>query len=308
MMKRALIIGSGGQDGTLLSKLLTNRKYDVIGIKRNDLDVLNIQKVVECIGDIKPTEIYYLAAFHHSSDTLPPSSAEIFHRSMDLHFHAPVNFLDAITQSCRLIKFFFASSSHIFGPSENGMHTEKTPFTPESEYSISKVAGMRACQYYRINKNIFASTGILYNHESPLRKTSFLSKKIAVAVANIYKNKQGSLELADLDAETDWGDARDTVEAIHHILQLNNAGDYIVSTGKLHSVRDFVETAFNYVGLNYLDYVVTKKIDGFRKSTRRLGSFSKLNHESGWKPSIDFKTMVSNLVQHEINLIKENEL
>ena len=304
--KRALIIGSGGQDGILLSELLTKFEYDVIGVMRNELDMLNSQKILEYLGDIKPTEIYYLAAFHHSSESLPSNSQELFHNSMNIHFHGPVNFLDAITQLDLPIKFFFASSSHIFGSSENEAHTENTLYAPQSEYSITKLAGMRACQYYRASNNIFASTGILYNHESPLRKTSFLSKKIAIAVAEISVKGSGEIEIADLDAKVDWGDARDTVKAMHQILQLNKADDYIVATGELHSVRDFLLTAFDYVGLNYLDYVVTKKNNQLRMPVKRLGNSSKLKNETGWKPLIDFKTMVGNLVQYEINKIKEN--
>ncbi|HAT39072.1 GDP-mannose 4,6-dehydratase [Polynucleobacter necessarius] len=305
-MRRACIIGNSGQDGTLLSKLLSLQEYKVDGTKSNDLDILDPKKVIEYLNDINPNEVYYLAAYHHSSASLPQNTTELFHKSMDIHFHAPVNFLDAIIKSNRPIKFFYASSSHIFGSSGDAMHTENTPYAPLSEYSISKTAGMRACQHFRANKNVFASTAILYNHESPLRKHSFISKKIASTVAKIYTSKLGLLEIADLDAEVDWGDARDYVEAMHQILQLDKADDFIVSTGKLHSVRDFVEAAFNYVGLNYLDFVVTKKNDGFRESIRRLGDFSKLKNETGWQPSIDFKTMVENMVQHEINLINQN--
>lgn len=308
MTKKTLIIGSAGQDGALLSELLTAKGYEVFGIKRNDLNILNPNAVIECIGDIKPTEIYYLAAFHHSSECLPPSNGDLFHKSMEIHFHAPVNFLDGITQLNSSIKFFFASSSHIFGSSGHGMHTEASPYNPQSQYAITKLAGMRACQHYRTTKNIFTSSGILYNHESILRKPSFLSKKIAIAVAEISKSGFGSIELSELDSQVDWGDARDTVDAIYRILQLNKADDYIVSTGKLHTVKNFIETAFEYVGLDYKDYLITKKKEGFRPPLRRLGDPSKLMHDSGWRPSIDFKTMVGDLVQYEINLIKNNKL
>jgi GDPmannose 4,6-dehydratase len=303
MTKKALIIGSGGQDGVLLTQLLISQQYDVHGIRRNDVNILNPVEVAACLRDYSPTEVYYLAAFHHSSENLPPSNGELFRKSMDIHFYVPVNFLDAIAMHYPLTRFFFASSSHIFGSSGNGAHTETSAYAPQSEYAITKLAGMSACKYYRDSKNIFACTGILYNHESPLRKSSFLSKKIVTAVAEIHTNGVGSIEIADLEAEVDWGDARDTVRAIHKIMQLESPDDYIVSTGKLHTVRDFAETAFNYVGLNYADYVVESKRGGLRKPFRRLGNPGKLKNDSSWRPLINFETMVHDLVQYEINVI-----
>lgn len=303
MTKRALIIGSGGQDGVLLTQLLTTLQYEVYGIGRNDLDILNPDQVVACLRDCNPTEVYYLAAFHHSSENLPPSSGDLFRKSMDVHFYGPVNFLDAIDLHYPLTRFFFASSSHIFGSSKNSAHTETSTYAPQSEYAITKLAGMRACQHYRESKNIFACTGILYNHESSLRKISFLSKKIVTAVAEIHASGKGSIEIADLDAEVDWGDARDTVRAINKIMQLEKPEDYIVSTGKLHTVRDFAEIAFNYAGLDYADYVVEVKKPGHRKPLRRLGNPAKLKKDSSWEPLITFEAMVHDLVQYEINAI-----
>lgn len=306
MTKKALIIGSGGQDGVLLTQLLISQQYDVHGIRRNDVNILNPEEVAVCLRDYSPTEVYYLAAFHHSSENLPPSNGELFRKSMDIHFYGPVNFLDAIAMHYPLTRFFFASSSHIFGSSGNGAHTETSAYAPQSEYAITKLAGMRACQFYRDSKNIFACTGILYNHESPLRKPSFLSKKIAMAAAEIYTKGARSVHVADLDAEIDWGDARDTVKAMYKIMQLKNSGDYIVSTGKLHTVRDFARVAFECVGLDYADYVIESKNASHRQPIRRLGNSHKLMVDSSWEPTISFEEMVGDLVQHEKSLLTDN--
>ena len=304
MIKQAVIVGSGGQDGTLLTQLLMKRGYSVFGLKRNDLDILDSKKVIDFIKDLKPAEIYYLAAYHHSSENLPPSSGDMFRQSMDVHFYGLVNFLDAIilvSPSCRL---FFASSSHIFGSVENGMQTEETVYDPQSEYAITKVAGMRACQHYRRVNKVFASIGILYNHESSLRKSNFLSKKIAVAAACISKEGSGTLDLADLEAGIDWGDASDFVDAMHRILQLERPSDYILATGHLSTVREFAEVAFKYVGLDYKNHVISNKNKMIRNNYRRIGDFSKLNADTGWAPSISLEQMVQNLVQAEIDSLE----
>ena len=304
MTKKALIVGSGGQDGTLLMKLLTQCGKTVIGLKRNDLDIVNAQKVLDFVGEIKPTEIYYLAAYHHSSENLPPSSGDMFRQSMDVHFYGLVNFLDAITKTSPSSRLFFASSSHIFGSVEHGKQTEESIYEPQSEYAITKVAGMRACQHYRRVNKIFASVGVLYNHESSLRKTHFLSKKITVAAARIGKEGRGTLELADLEAGIDWGYAPDFVDAMHRILQLKTPSDYIVATGELSTVKKFAEIAFKYVGLDYRKHVITKKNVTLRNNHRRVGDYTKLNADTRWTPSISFEQMVQNLVQAELDALE----
>lgn len=299
MNKPALIIGSKGQDGNLLSALLDKRGYAVTGMGRDDLDVLNPGKVSGIVAEVKPSEIYYLPAYHHSSESLPPSSADLFNQSMNVHFHGVVNFLDAIVRISPSSKLFFASSSHIFGASESGLHTEETIWDPQSEYAITKVAGMQACAFYRRVHRTFASVGILFNHESPLRKGHFLSKKIVSAAARIARDGHGSLELGDLDAQVDWGYAPDYVEAMHQILQLDRAAEYIIATGTLHTVRDFAEIAFQTVGLDYRNHIIEKKNDALRSNGRRVGDPAKLKADTGWRPSLDFSEMVRKLVDFE---------
>jgi len=301
MPNRALIVGSGGQDGTLLAQLLASKGYSVAGIGRCDLDVLDAKKVIEFTRDLKPEEVYYLAAYHHSSENLPPSSGELFRQSMEVHFLGLVSFLDALVLAAPSSRLFFASSSHIFGAAESGMQTEETRYCPQSEYAITKVAGMRACEHYRRAHGLFASVGILYNHESPLRPAHFISKKIATAAARIARSGGGALELGDLDAQIDWGYAPDYVDAMHRILQLERPSDYIVATGVLHTVRDFADIAFRYVGLDYRNYVVSKHNPELRNNKKRAGNFAKLNAATGWVPSLSFEEMVMGLVKSEVD-------
>ena len=299
MSKRALIIGSGGQDGSLLSSHLAERSYAVTGMGRGDLDILDANMVTDVVGWLNPSEIYYLAAYHHSSENLPRSGAELLTQSMNVHFHGVVNFLDAIAYASPSSRLFFASSSHIFGPAEAGMQTEETAWAPQSGYAISKVAGMQACAFYRRNHNTFASVGILFNHESHLRKGHFLSKKIVSAAVSIVREGKGTLELGDVEEEVDWGYAPDYADAMHRILQLESADDFIVATGKLHTVRDFAEIAFRTVGLDYREHVVTKKDATLRSNGRRVGNTEKLKAATGWEPSLDFAQMVRKLVESE---------
>lgn len=303
MSKQALIIGCNGQDGSLLTSHLIKRSYVVTGVGRKDIDILDASKVTDLVRHLNPAEIYYLAAHHHSSENLPRSNADLFTQSMNVHFHGVVNFLDAIVLANSSSRLFYASSSHIFGAEEAAMQTEETAWAPQSEYAISKAAGMQACALYRRNHNVFASVGILFNHESNFRKNYFLSKKIVSAAASIGKTGNGTLELGNLDAEVDWGYAPDYVDAMHRILQLDKADDFIIATGKLHTVRDFVEIAFRTVGLNYADHVISLRNTVLRSNGRRVGNPQKLKVATGWEPTLDFTQMVRKLVELEQDIL-----
>ena len=304
MKKRALVVGSKGQDGTLLCDLLEKNGYRVTGTGRDDLDVLDSGMVSSVVAQLAPSEIYYLPAYHHSSENLPSSSADLFKHSMNVHFQGVVNFLDAIVRVNPSCKLFYASSSHVFGTSESGMQNEESIWDPQSEYAITKVAGMHACAFYRRVHRIFASVGILFNHESSLRKDHFLSKKIVSSVVKIAKEGQGTLELGDLDAQVDWGYAPDYVAAMHKILQLDRADEYVIATGKLHTVRDFSEIAFLSAGLIYRNHVIEKKNETLRSTGRRVGDATKLKTDTGWRPSLDFSGMVRKLVELEQKSMK----
>lgn len=297
----AVIVGSGGQDGQLLTEKLHGIGYQVVGLKRDSINIMNPMEVTNLVSDIQPNEIYFLAAHHHSSEEACESEGELFRQSFNINTVAVVNFLDAITIHSPASRFFYASSSHIFPPAGNEMQAEDTAPRPESAYAITKVSGMLVCQHYRDTKGVFASVGILYNHESPLRARRFISRKIASAAAKIAREGSGSLTLGNLETNVDWGYAPDYVDAMHRILQLPEPADYVVATGEPHSIREFVEIAFDHLGLDYSRYVKTDPQILARNSLVRVGDSSRLRNDTGWAPTICFAEMVRRLVDAETN-------
>ena len=300
----AVIIGSGGQDGKLLNKKLKSIGYSIVGITKDTMDITNQKEVNDLISSTQPKEIYFLAAFHHSSEEDIINERELFSRSIDVNVIAPVNFLDAITFHSPQSRFFFASSCLVFAPS-NILQTEQTELKPEGVYGISKAAGMMACRYYREKKKVFVSTGILYNHESSLRSNKFVSRKIISSAAKIAREKKGKLTLGNLEALVDWGYAPDYVEAMHQILKLDQPNDFIVATGESHSVKEFSKFAFNYFGLDYKKYI---KIDNnvlARGNSTRIGDSSLLRQETGWRPSTSFNEMIIIMAKEEEELYNE---
>lgn len=300
MNKVAVIVGSGGQDGTLLTYKLESLNYDVIGIRKGDIDLLNIKEVSELILSVQPDEIYYLAAYHHSSEDLVNNEVELFKRSIDVHAISVINFLDAIDKYKNNCRIFYASSCLIFKGSDYKLLTENSQYSLENYYAISKISGGSLIKYYRENKKIFACCGFLFNHESSLRTENYLSKKITSFVARVNKSSNEKLILGNLDMKVDWGYAPDYVDAFWKILQTSSPDDYIVATGIKSSIEDFVKIAFEHVNLDYRDFVIVDPNVLSRKNNTRIGSAEKLMKNTGWKPSIDFNEMVKNLVDIEI--------
>ena len=298
--KNAIVVGSKGQDGQLLLKELLTLNYKVVGIGKEDIDITNSREVNDLLNKHKPDEIFFLAAYHHSSEDFFENGADLYCKSIQVNSVAVVNFLEFISNHLPSCKFFYASSSLVFPSSKVRKHTELSKYWPMDPYSLSKVSGMMACNYYRNKFGVFASVGILYNHESSLRKSGFVTKKISMAVARIFKDKSGELVLGNLDAIVDWGYAPDYVKAMHAILQLTDPEDFIIATGEEHSIREYVELAFGHVGLNYLDFVKVKEESITRQSVKRIGNPSKLKEKTGWNPSISFKDMVCKLVDWEL--------
>jgi len=308
-MRRALIIGAGGQDGRLLAPFLADRGYDVHGWIRRELsesapcattivDILSPSDVEKKLDLLQPNEIYYLAAFHHATeDSISSSMGDLLRRSFDVHVSGLLHVLSAIKRHCPYARLFYAASSHIFGKSEKDWQDEGTPLRPDSPYAISKTAGLRCCQLFRQRENIFAATGILFNHESALRTSSFVSKKIVRGALQARRDPAFQLDLGDLDAHADWGYAPDYVDAMFRILQLPQASDYVVASGELHSVREFVELAFDEVGLDWRDHVSTKEDLLKRDAYPLRGDASKLRHATGWSPALKFDQLVRQLVQ-----------
>ena len=304
MNKIAVIVGSGGQDGTLLTSNLESLNYSVVGIKRGDIDLLNSEKVTELILNVQPDEIYYLAAYHQSSEDKVGGDIEVFKRSIEVHALSVINFLDCILKHKNTCRFFYASSCLIFRGSNNKILTEDSHYSLENYYAISKISGGSLVKYYRDNKNIFACTGFLFNHESSLRTENYLSKKITSYVAQLSESSNDKLSLGSLDMFVDWGYAPDYVEAFRRILQTSSPDDYIVATGVKSSIKDFVKIAFEHVDLDYRKYVTVDPNILIRKNETRIGSAKKLMKATGWKPSISFQEMVKKLVDIEIKKFK----
>ena len=300
----AVIVGSDGQDGQLLQKKLEAIGYSIMGITKNTMDITNPKKVSELISNNQPQEIYFLAAFHHSSEGDIKNDTELFRKSIDIHVIATVNFLDAIAFHSPKSRFFYSSSCLVFAPSKI-LQNESTKLKPQGAYGISKAAGMMACQYYRNTKNVYASIGILYNHESSLRTKNFVSRKIISAAAQIAHAGKGFLKLGNLYAEVDWGYAPDYVDAMHRILMLDEPNDFIIATGKSHSVREFSEIAFNYFGLNYSNYIQTDKSILTRENLTRIGDSSLLREKTGWSPTTSFEKMIKEMAKEEAESINE---
>ena len=300
----AVIVGSDGQDGQLLKKKLKSIGYSIEKITKDTMDITNPKQVNELISRIKPKEIYFLAAFHHSSEEKIKNDSKLFSKSIDVHVIATINFLDAITFYSPKSRFFYSSSCMVFSPS-NMLQTEETELKPESVYGISKAAGMMACQYYRKKMNVYASIGILYNHESSLRTINFVSSKIISAAAKIAREGKGCLKLGNLYAQVDWGYAPDYVDAMYRILKLDKPNNFIIATGESHSVEEFSEIAFDYFGLNYRKYVKQDKSVLYRENLKRIGDSSRLREKTGWSPTISFKTMITEMAKKEAESLNE---
>lgn len=309
-MRSALIIGAAGQDGRLLARLLLDRAYSVRGWIRREpavtplcectqTDIMQLASVEKELSSLLPDEIYYLAAFHHATeDTVEESVAEVLRRSFNVHVFGLLNVLQAMEACCPRSRLFYAASSHVFGRPVAESQNEKTPLWPNSAYGISKAAGIRCCQLWRRQKNMFAATGILFNHESSLRRPSFLSQKIVRGALQSQHDPTYKLVLGDLDARVDWGYAPDFVEAIFRIVQLPEASDFVVASGETHTVREFAEIAFGQLGLDWQRHVETDVRLLQRRSYPLRGDSRKLRTATGWGPSVKFAEMVAKLV-HE---------
>lgn len=309
-MKRAVIVGSEGQDGRLLYDLLARKGYQIVGVGRKVLrtdaplglgavDILDAAQVLRLVSDFKPEEIYYLAAFHHSSEDAPPGEAELFRSSLDIHVQGLVHFLEAVRGQGRGARLFYAASSHVFGQAAAVPLDESAPLRPASVYGITKAAGLWSCRYYRARHEVFASVGMLFNHESPLRGPSFVSKKIVQGALRIKMGLERELVLGDLSAEVDWGWAPDTVEAMRAILAHSEPEDFVVATGEKHSVREFVEAVFAELGLDWRSCVREDSSLLARGGQALVGNSAKLTRLTGWRPRTGFSQMARQMLEAE---------
>lgn len=298
----AAIVGSDGQDGRLLTAWLRDLGYRIVGINRSAVNIADLESVKNLISTEQPCEVYFLAAHHHSSEDICADEGDLFLKSITTNTIAVVCFLEAIATQSPKSRFFYSSSCLVFPPADEEMQTENTPLRPENPYAISKATGMEICRYYRERRGVFASVGILYNHESPLRNSSFVSRKIAASAVRIAKDGFGELTLGNIDAKVDWGYAPDYVKAMHLILQSGDPStEYVIATGEGHTVREFAEIAFRLVGLDYRNYLSARPQKLSRQNSTRIGDSSRLRSRTGWKPSVTFEQLVGLIVDAEKN-------
>lgn len=317
MTKKALITGITGQDGAYLSKLLLEKGYKVFGTYRRTsspnfwrlqyldvvekinyivVDLVDYSSIVEAIKISEPDEVYNLAAQSYVGASFENPIATGMVTGLGV-----TSVLEGIRNLNKEIKFYQASTSEMFGSEKTVPQNELTAFKPASPYAASKVYGYWVTQNYRDAYGIFASNGILFNHESPLRGLEFITRKISNAVAKIHLGLQKELVIGNLESKRDWGYAPEYVECMWRILQNDTANDYVVATNCSHSVREFLEEAFNIVDLDYNNFVKQDK-KFFRPLEVELlkGDYSKAEKELGWKPITDFKKLIKIMVENDI--------
>jgi GDPmannose 4,6-dehydratase len=308
-MASAIIIGATGQDGTYLYRLLDKKGYRLLGIGRQKnltnhpgwagfapVDITNPDAVRAIVQACQPDEVYHLAAIHQSSEDPVADPVTLFNQSYNVNVGSLANFLEAIRECSPKTRLFYAASSHIFGRPEQEPQDENTRIAPLAIYGITKASGLYLCRMYRTVHNVYASVGILYNHESPLRGGQFVSKKIARAAVMCKRDPAHHLVLGDLSAEVDWGYAPDYAEAMHRILSLPAPDDFVVATGRKHRVEDFVRIAFASVGLDWKKFVSERGGIITRPPVAFVGNPAKLERMTGWKRPVTFDEMVRLLV------------
>ncbi|MEX1112874.1 MAG: GDP-mannose 4,6-dehydratase [Patescibacteria group bacterium] len=316
--KRALITGITGQDGSYLAELLLDKGYEVHGMVRRSSteklervehlrdkitlhqgDLLDQRSLGDTLREAKPDEIYNLAAmsFVHTSWTQPVLTAEFTGVGV-------TRLLEAVREVCPEVRFYQASSSEMFGKVREIPQTELTPFYPRSPYGVAKAYGHFITVNYRESYDLHASSGILFNHESPRRGLEFVTRKISWHAAAIKEGVRDSLELGNLDAERDWGYAKDYVEAMWLMLQQDRSEDFVIATGETHSVKECVQVAFDQAGLDWEKYVkLNKKFLRPAEVDQLVGDYSKAEKELGWKPKTSFEELIRLMVDADRKLI-----
>lgn len=325
-MKKALITGIAGQDGSYLAELLLEKGYEVHGAERplngkdsrrhwrisgiidsltlHGCDITSNDQVESVFCSVMPDEVYHLA-----SNVQPRLIFEEEKNIFDVNFLGTFNFLHAIKKykdSCRL---YCAGSSLMFGSAHVSPQSEDTPMNPTTPYGIGKVAAHHFVRMYREAYGVFACTGILFNHESPRRDDIFLPRKITKAVANIKAGKQDKLLLGDIELKRDWAYAGDIVESMWLMLQRDIPEDFVIGSSELHSIKELLEIAFGFVDLNWQDYVaidkgLLRKID----YVNLCADTRKARLQLGWVPKVHFRELVEQMVRKDLELVKmEND-
>ena len=328
-MKKAFITGITGQDGYYLSKLLLDKGYEIHGTirrsssinteridslisenKDNGLfnlyysDLLDSSSLNSLINNINPDEVYNLAAQSHVSVSF---KNPIY--TTQSGNSGTISLLEAIKNQDKEIKFYQASSSEMFGGENEEMLNEDSPFIPKSPYAASKVFSYNMTKIYRESYNLFCSNGILFNHESPYRGETFVTRKITRAVGRISVGIQKKISLGNIEASRDWGFAGDYVEAMWKILNHSKSDDFVIATGETHTIKEFLEIAFDYVNLKYEDFLeISEKHFRPNEVGYLLGDPAKAKKELKWSPKTSFKDLVIMMLDHDIELAKSEKL
>ena len=322
MEKTALITGITGQDGSYLAEFLLDKGYRVVGMVRRTsteslerirhiLDQVELQQgdlldqlsLISLIEDTEPDEVYNLAA-----QSFVPTSWQQPVLTSEFTALGVTRLLEAIRLVYPKARFYQASSSEMFGKVQESPQNEQTPFYPRSPYGVAKVYGHFITVNYRESYGMFACSGILFNHESPRRGLEFVTRKVTYNAARIKKGLAQGLELGNLDSSRDWGFAGDYVKAMWQMLQLEDPGDFVIGSGRAHTVRQLVETAFEYVGLDWKDHVTTSEsLYRLAEVDHLVADASRAREELSWSREVDFEALIHMMVDADLERVAHDE-
>lgn len=325
-MKKALIIGANGQDASYLAELLIDKGYDVHGtIRRNSVpesqttriqgifennkivlhyaDLTDTISIEQVIKNIQPDEIYHLAAQSHVQ-----ISFELPKYTLDANCSGTLAVLEAVRRFSPYSKVYFAATSEMFGNCYDGdkFQRETTKMIPVSPYGCSKLYGFNLCHNYRNSYDMFITSGILFNHESPRRGINFVTNKVVLGAVKIFLNQEKNIKLGNLDAYRDWGHAKDYVDAMWRMIQKDSPSDYVIATGETRSVKELVETVFGSLSLKWEDYVIIdQKYIRPEELDFLKGDSSKARKELDWKPEITFHDMIDEMIKYWLKVLRK---
>ena len=315
-MTEVIIVGSKGQDGQLLKELFQRRKCPTIGFDVDfvdstssfwveKVDVTDYAQVSQLIKQVKPSQVYYLAAHHHSSEDQLGDLNDLVKKSYKVNVFSYLNFLDSIRRFSLGTKIFYAASSHIYGDPKDSLQDESTEFNPHSIYAITKLDGLLLSRYYRENYSVFSSVGILYSHESSYRRNSFVSKKIVKTAVEIKNGLKSELVIGDINAQVDWGYAGDYVKAMMKILDHNRPDDFVVASGRKVGLKGFISAVFSCLNLDWKEFVRESPELLTRNTANSLcGNPGKLMDQTGWKPTVSLEELARLMVDYELEQVK----